>query len=48
LTLYQVLFLDKIPNYAAVDEGVKLAKNYGGPKAAGLVNAVLRRILREK
>lgn len=48
LTLYQLLFLDKIPNYAAVNEGVKLAKNYGGSKAGGLVNAVLRRILREK
>ncbi len=48
LTLYQLLFLDKIPDYAAVNEGVELAKRYGGAKAGGLVNGVARRILREK
>ena len=48
LSLYQPLFLNKIPDYAAVHEGVDLAKRYGGKGAAGLVNAVLRKILREK
>lgn len=47
LTLYQLLFLTRIPHYAAVNEGVKLAKRYGGIKAGGLMNAVARRILRE-
>jgi 16S rRNA (cytosine967-C5)-methyltransferase len=48
LTLYQTLFLDKVPDYAAVNEGVELAKRYGGKGAGGLVNAVARRLLREK
>jgi 16S rRNA (cytosine967-C5)-methyltransferase len=48
LTLYQMLFLDKVPDYAAVNEGVELAKRYGGKTAAGLINAVARRLLREK
>lgn len=44
LSAYQILFLDKVPPFAAVDEGVKLCKTQGSPRAAGLVNAVLRRI----
>lgn len=48
LTIYQILFLDKVPEYAAVNESVELAKRYGGASAGGLVNAVARRLLREK
>jgi 16S rRNA (cytosine967-C5)-methyltransferase len=48
LTLYQLFFLSKIPSYAAVNEGVELAKRYGGAKAGSLINGVARRILREK
>jgi 16S rRNA (cytosine967-C5)-methyltransferase len=48
LTLYQLLFLEKIPDYAAVYEAVELAKNYGGKRAGGLVNAVTRAVLRQK
>lgn len=48
LTVYQILFLDKVPEYAAVNESVELAKRYGGASAGGLVNAVARRLLREK
>jgi 16S rRNA (cytosine967-C5)-methyltransferase len=47
LTVYQLLFLDRVPSYAAVNEGVELAKRYGGASAGGLVNAVGRRLLRE-
>jgi len=43
LGLYQLRFLDRIPMYAAVSEAVALAKRYGSPWGAGLVNAVLRR-----
>ena len=44
LGLYQIYELDKIPDSAAVNESVTLAKKYGkNPKAAALVNAVLRR-----
>jgi len=48
LTLYQCLFLDRIPDYAAVNEGVELGKKYGGRPAAGLVNRIARKILKEK
>jgi len=42
LGLYQLLFLDRVPHYAAVDASVRLARA-AGAGAAGLVNAVLRR-----
>ena len=46
VTLYQLLFLDKIPDYAAVNEAVQLAKKKGGGKVAGFVNGALRNFLR--
>jgi 16S rRNA (cytosine967-C5)-methyltransferase len=48
VTVYQLLFLDKVPDYAAVDEAVELAKAHGGRKVAGFVNGVLRNFLRGK
>jgi 16S rRNA (cytosine967-C5)-methyltransferase len=48
LGAYQVMFLDRIPPHAAVDESVKLAHKYGHPGTAGLVNSVLRRMVDEK
>jgi 16S rRNA (cytosine967-C5)-methyltransferase len=47
LGLYQVLYLDSVPDRAAVAESVDLAKAEAGRHAAGLVNAVLRRAARE-
>lgn len=44
LGAYQLLFMDKIPVSAAVNESVKLVKNNRSQFAAGLVNAVLRKI----
>lgn len=43
----QLLFLDRIPPRAAVDESVKLARRVA-PQAAGFVNAVLRNIDRSR
>ena len=40
----QILLLTRVPHSAAVDESVELAKRYGHPGTAGLVNAVLRRL----
>jgi 16S rRNA (cytosine967-C5)-methyltransferase len=48
LSIYQLLFLDKVPDYGATNEGVKLAKKFGDSYQAGYVNAILRRYLREK
>ena len=49
LGLYQIYELDKIPDSAAVNESVALAKKYNkNPKAASLVNGVLRSAVRTK
>lgn len=44
LGAYQLLLMDRVPATAAVNESVKLCKQCGYTRAAGLVNAVLRRI----
>jgi 16S rRNA (cytosine967-C5)-methyltransferase len=46
ITLYQLLFLNRIPPYAAVHEAVELAKIRGGASQARFVNGVLRNVLR--
>jgi len=49
LGLYQIYELDKIPDSAAVNESVTLAKKYSkNPKAASLVNGVLRNAVRSQ
>lgn len=48
VALYQILFLDKIPPYAAINEAVEFVKKLQGQKPADLTNAVLRNILRSK
>lgn len=48
LGAYQILFLDKVPDSAAVNESVELAKQCKRGQAAGLVNAVLRKLSRNK
>jgi 16S rRNA (cytosine967-C5)-methyltransferase len=42
LGLYQLMFLDRIPAHAAVNESVGLVKKTPFPDLAGLVNALLR------
>ena len=42
---YQILFMDKVPHRAAVNEAVEMTRRRGRPKAAGMVNAVLRRFV---
>lgn len=46
--LFQILFLDKIPAHSAVNESVNLVHLAKKRSAAGLVNAVLRRALRDR
>ena len=48
VALYQVLFLDRVPDYAAVNEVVEFVKKLQGQKPADLTNAVLRNIIRNK
>jgi len=42
LSAYQLLFLDSIPDWAAVDQGTQMAVVMRGRRAAGYVNGVLR------
>ena len=48
LALYQMFWLSRIPDYAAVNETVQLARREGFSTQAGFVNAVLRNCLRER
>ena len=43
---YQILFLDRIPAYAAVDDAVEACKQAVGRGVAGFANALLRRLAR--
>jgi 16S rRNA (cytosine967-C5)-methyltransferase len=48
LGAYQLTELERVPAHAAVDTSVALAKDTGGSRAAGFVNAVLRRLTRSE
>lgn len=45
--VYQIKYMDSVPDNAAVNESVKLARGFRLSSAAGFVNAVLRNFLRE-
>lgn len=44
----QMLYFDKVPDYAIINESVTMVKNKRGKQAAGFVNALLHRILEHK
>jgi 16S rRNA (cytosine967-C5)-methyltransferase len=48
MTLFQLLHLTRVPASAAVDDAVNLTKKAGKRSAAPLVNAILRRVSRER
>ncbi len=48
LALYQILFMDRVPDSAAVNEAVKQVKAFSGSHVAGSVNGILRQACREK
>ncbi|OCA85495.1 16S rRNA (cytosine(967)-C(5))-methyltransferase [Bacillus sp. FJAT-27225] len=47
LTVYQMIYLNRIPDHAAINEAVEIAKRRGHKGISGLVNGVLRSIQRE-
>ena len=47
IALFQVMFMDKIPDSAAVNEAVKIVKGSKYKHLSGFINGVLRNILRE-
>jgi 16S rRNA (cytosine967-C5)-methyltransferase len=48
MALYQLRFLDRVPDHAAVNDSVELARRAGKASAAAFVNAVLRCSIRER
>jgi len=48
MSLYQHQYLEKIPDYALIDEAVEIAKTKGGHFNARVVNAILRKVINEK
>jgi 16S rRNA (cytosine967-C5)-methyltransferase len=48
VAVYQLLFLDKVPEYAIVNECVNGVKKFISPKLGNLANAVVRNIIRQK
>ncbi|MBN2496529.1 MAG: 16S rRNA (cytosine(967)-C(5))-methyltransferase RsmB [Deltaproteobacteria bacterium] len=48
MTAYQLLFLDRVPEWAAVDEATQLAVQMRGQRAGGFVNAVSRALARTR
>ena len=48
MSLYQYIYLDKVPNHAIINEAVNIAKHRGGPHNGNVVNAILRTIFRSE
>ncbi|SHH44171.1 16S rRNA (cytosine967-C5)-methyltransferase [Anaerosphaera aminiphila DSM 21120] len=46
--IYQIFFLDRVPDYSIINESVKLANIYGNKGSVGFVNGLLRSVLRKK
>lgn len=47
LSVYQMIYLDKVPDHAIINEAVKLAKKRGNRGISGFVNGVLRSVQRK-
>ncbi len=48
LGAFQLLHLDRVPPHAAINESVELARFSDNPHAAGMVNAILRKVVSSK
>ena len=46
MAVYQIYFLDRVPDSAAVNEAVNWVKGHGYARASGFVNGILRSLLR--
>ena len=47
IAIYQMHFLDKVPEFAACNEAVELAKKYGEDKSKNFVNGILASVVKE-
>jgi 16S rRNA (cytosine967-C5)-methyltransferase len=48
ISVYQIIYLDRIPEHAVVSEAVNLAKKLGHQGISGMVNGVLRNMIRNR
>lgn len=48
MSIYQIEFMDKVPTYAVVNEAVEIASQLHKGKYKSMVNAMLRRFMREE
>lgn len=46
--IYQILFMDRVPDSAAVNESVKLSKKHTHKGSQGFINGMLRNVVRNK
>jgi 16S rRNA (cytosine967-C5)-methyltransferase len=46
MAIYELLYMDSIPDYAVINESVDMCKEYANKRAAGFVNGLLRGIVR--
>lgn len=44
----QMVYFDKVPDYAIIDEAVEMVKKKRGKQAAGFINALLHQLLHQK
>ncbi|SHF01722.1 MULTISPECIES: transcription antitermination factor NusB [Caloramator] len=47
LALYEMLYREDVPNAAAIDEAIELAKKYGGDNSPSFINGILGNIIKE-
>lgn len=47
LACYEILFDDSVPNAAAINDAVELAKNYGTDSSGGFVNGILAKVVKK-
>ncbi|MCD8859067.1 16S rRNA (cytosine(967)-C(5))-methyltransferase RsmB [Staphylococcus gallinarum] len=48
MSIYQYVYLDKIPEHAIINEAVNIAKYKGGPHNGNVVNGILRNVMRSE
>ena len=46
VAMYEILYMPEIPNGAAINEAVEIAKKYGQESSGGFVNAILAKIMK--
>lgn len=48
MSIYQYVYLDKVPDHAIINEAVEIAKEEGGYYTGNVVNGILRTIMRSE